>query len=386
MTHILCERLCCDSRPVPTDKYGWLQKVKLLGLLIASTAIFLAITHIQNNGQRTILRAVTTKHSSPLDSGVSASTSDISTIVNPVTASWDNFDRIVCLNVLERPERLAHAKQEFEKVGILDSVDFRIAPRRKNGCFEAHWNAIHEGFQDGLDNILIFEDDVVFNEGWQQVIKDTNGFVKEEPDWEYLNIGYDVHYVEESRTNPNIVNGKSASAHAFSMSRRGMQLFLERFPSSTSNAGMEADVTCMVFLPHTFFHKNYQAITQMRKELGTDNSWDFLEAVPGIETDYKTFIQNVFMPKAIARFADLSMGQFAYWSWQCRPWLMPDTASMGHPYQIQVYRNGQLEKFPWRLSFLGDMITVAVGLHQAITMPVPDHISRVKMFWYLWQL
>lgn len=163
---------------------------------VSMLSIIVALVSIISNRNTTLVVFTTIIRNESISSR-NAAANISSRSVQGGEASWDNFDRIVCLNVRERPDRLAHAKEQFERVGILDKVQFRIENRHTRGCEKAHWRAIKEAYDDGLENLVIFEDDVVFKTGWQDVINDCNAFVKQEPDWEFLNMeGTILYYVE----------------------------------------------------------------------------------------------------------------------------------------------------------------------------------------------
>jgi glycosyl transferase, family 25 len=88
---------------------------------------------------------------------------------------WDVYDRIVCLNLRERQDRYEHMKQEFQKIGIVDCVEFLINNRSPlggvYGCFESHWKAIKQAYDDNIAHLLVFEDDVLFKEGYEELSK-----------------------------------------------------------------------------------------------------------------------------------------------------------------------------------------------------------------------
>mgnify|MGYP000231385946 CR=1 FL=1 len=310
-------------------------------------------------------------------------------------ASWDNFDRIVCLNVKERTDRLAYAKQEFERIGVLDRIQFRIAPKHPGGCFEAHWRAIQDAYDDHVENLFIFEDDVYFGPGWQGVINDSNDFVKQEPGWEFLSMGYVELYVEASQSSETIFSGKATSGHAVVLSRAGMERFLQRVPSPYG-ATMESDIMYMVHLARSYVHpEGRNTITQLREELGTDNLWSFVVEKDKENDDarsarYKEVFQNTFVPSAQSIYGDLEMF-CRHLPYALRPWLIPNNVSMKHKGDgggpsvttIPVFRNGVEEEFPFQVGAVPMAILVGVGFYTALTAPMPEYVSRFTFLLYI---
>lgn len=81
--------------------------------------------------------------------------------------TWDFFDKIFCISVVERSDRREMAKSQFAGVGLLDRVEFVIVVRHpenpEQGIFESHLLCLEKGLDAGARHILIFEDDVFFS-------------------------------------------------------------------------------------------------------------------------------------------------------------------------------------------------------------------------------
>ncbi len=79
---------------------------------------------------------------------------------------FDFFDRIVCINLDSRPDRWALACEEFDNVGIRHRVQRLPAITgnndNKKNLILSVLTAIRDAEESGLDNLLIFEDDVIF--------------------------------------------------------------------------------------------------------------------------------------------------------------------------------------------------------------------------------
>ncbi len=80
--------------------------------------------------------------------------------------SWSFFDRVYCISIDDRVDRREQAKAQFAAVGLLDRVEFVIVSRhpenREQGIFESHLHCLKNGLAEDAQNILVFEDDVFF--------------------------------------------------------------------------------------------------------------------------------------------------------------------------------------------------------------------------------
>jgi hypothetical protein len=80
---------------------------------------------------------------------------------------WSKFGGIYCINLKEREDRYLKAKALFDSLDM--PVKFHRVDRHPNGgqqgCYESHIEIISEAYLDGLENVLIFEDDVEVGKG-----------------------------------------------------------------------------------------------------------------------------------------------------------------------------------------------------------------------------
>lgn len=80
---------------------------------------------------------------------------------------WNGFDEIVCINLIERPDRYEKVKTFFDSLNM--PVRYHRVNKHPNGgvegCYTSHIEVITSAYEKGLDNILIFEDDVVAGKG-----------------------------------------------------------------------------------------------------------------------------------------------------------------------------------------------------------------------------
>lgn len=118
----------------------------------------------------------------------------------------ENYDKIVCVNLKSRPDRLVAFNEglpeEFkDKVVILDAIDGNklLLPdwwpggHSGYGCYLSHKRIIEDAIQDDLNSILILEDDAEFVPDFYKKFVEFN---KEVPnDAEYILYGGQLSYV-----------------------------------------------------------------------------------------------------------------------------------------------------------------------------------------------
>jgi hypothetical protein len=76
------------------------------------------------------------------------------------------FDAIYCINLTEETGRWREVSARFAQLGISQRIRrfeaVRTQPNHHVGCGLSHRSIIHEAHQQGLSNVLVFEDDVLF--------------------------------------------------------------------------------------------------------------------------------------------------------------------------------------------------------------------------------
>lgn len=118
---------------------------------------------------------------------------------------FDFFDKICCINLPDSKERKRTVSQQFEKVDILDRVewiyappppdDFKIDlyrrhPAREFGCMLSHLTAIVRASHEQCDNVLIFEDDITFTGDALATLSETISVLPD--DWVGFYLGANV--------------------------------------------------------------------------------------------------------------------------------------------------------------------------------------------------
>jgi len=147
----------------------------------------------------------------------------IEDIVENRNDGWDFFDRIYCISLEGREDRRQAATKSFTEVGLSGKVEFVIVkPHPLNieqGMYESHMTCLRRGMETGADNIVVFEDDVIFDRFDAEHFKQCTQFLRENPDWKVLLLGALIH--ESHKTaNPFIQKVHYQSlAHAYALNR-----------------------------------------------------------------------------------------------------------------------------------------------------------------------
>jgi len=144
--------------------------------------------------------------------------------------AFDFFDEIFCINLDKRKDRWGLAQKEFEKINILDRVKRFPAIERKDGrlgCIKSHLEILKYAKKNNLNNVLIFEDDVMF-------LNDVNGVldnvVKQLPvDWNLLYLGANLHSPLTNISDNLVLLNNGFSTHAISYNKNVYDIFIKKY-------------------------------------------------------------------------------------------------------------------------------------------------------------
>ena len=218
-------------------------------------------------------------------------TSTSTTTMSPI---WGSLaDRFVCINLLERTDRLEQAQQRFNAVGLGEHMTYyRVARHSRGGrygCYSSHRDCIQQAYIDGLQSVLIFEDDVLFDEGWEKVVHDSQAFVQSGVSFDALFLGSKILFVDE-QTTPDIWRVKCFEAHAYSVTRQGMKAYLDgsdTFEKLITDHGQDL-IHCSLFQA---MHSHSSPSIRQDDALGTDHIW-----IPELPPEYAEWMQFVVSP------------------------------------------------------------------------------------------
>ncbi len=136
---------------------------------------------------------------------------------------WDFFDRVYCISLKAREDRRQAATAEFAKVGLGEKVEFvLVQPHPSNieqGMYESHMTCLRKGLEAGAQNIVVFEDDVIFDRFDAQHFHQCVQFLRAHPNWKVLLLGALIRSSKKT-DNPFIQKVRYQSlAHAYALNR-----------------------------------------------------------------------------------------------------------------------------------------------------------------------
>lgn len=150
---------------------------------------------------------------------------------------YNYFDRITCINLVHRKDKRNRVSKVFEKLQI--PVQFYRAQLHlkggRYGCFHSHINVIQEAYNDGMHNILIFEDDVVPSPSYclHSMVRAISFIADSKNNVDIFQFGY-MPFVDESGaivpyfnspftdTQRDVIKITCTGAHAYCLTRNGM--------------------------------------------------------------------------------------------------------------------------------------------------------------------
>jgi GR25 family glycosyltransferase involved in LPS biosynthesis len=137
----------------------------------------------------------------------------------------DLFPNIFVINMDKDTQRLELCKQEFTKFNIHTWKRFpglvsnqNTLEARERCCTLSHLDIIKIAKSNNLDNVLIFEDDVWFDDNFSMYLDKISKFMTATPNWEMLYLG--GNHLVQYQTIPfeNIVKvSKTYTTHAYAL-------------------------------------------------------------------------------------------------------------------------------------------------------------------------
>lgn len=156
-------------------------------------------------------------------------------------SAFNYFDKIYCINLPEDKERKEQMTINFEKINILDRVDWISAPRPYSdykstnywfagefGVVRSQLKALIDGLEYGISNgIVIFEDDVRFIDDAEKVLEKSLNSLPD--DWSVFYLGGTPKEMM-TRINKNICKVKKfTSAFAYCISKNALKEYIDFF-------------------------------------------------------------------------------------------------------------------------------------------------------------
>ncbi|MFZ5571846.1 MAG: glycosyltransferase [Thermodesulfobacteriota bacterium] len=136
---------------------------------------------------------------------------------------WEFFDKLYCISLEERGDRRAEAVRQFRKVGLADRVEFVIFQKNhgnsEQGIFDSHMCCIRKGIQAGARNMVIFEDDILFERFSAARLKRSTEFLAREGTWKAFFLGCLVTGSRPTDERTVIRIQYRSLAHAYALNR-----------------------------------------------------------------------------------------------------------------------------------------------------------------------
>lgn len=132
------------------------------------------------------------------------------------------FDRIVVLNLDKRTDRLEAFDKQAKEIGFTYErfAAFEADPPKftlRDACKKGHQTIMKQAIDDGVNNLLIFEDDALFVEDFNAKLADV--YNKIPADWDMFYLGaWHLHFKPYTEGVVKMV--ENYSAHAYGISKK----------------------------------------------------------------------------------------------------------------------------------------------------------------------
>ncbi len=146
--------------------------------------------------------------------------------------SWNYFDKIYCISLDERTDRRQEAMLQFEKVGLASLVEFVIVKRHpvncEQGILESHRLCMRKGLRANAKTIVVFEDDIVFENFNPEHLNNGIQFLKSYNHWRVLFFGCFVKGSQKTANRSVLKIKYRTLAHAYVMNRDFAQIIAQQ--------------------------------------------------------------------------------------------------------------------------------------------------------------
>jgi glycosyl transferase family 25 len=200
----------------------------------------------------------------------------------PARGINEAFPHKVCINLDRRPDRWQRMRLKFERHGIdavsrfpaLDGDELEVPAHWRHtagayGCLRSHLEVVSEARRLGVSSVLIFEDDVVFDEHLQQKFR---AYIEQlPPDWDMLYFGA-LHKDEPIKVSDNIARITEAnSTYAYALRDTVFDAFIELNRKAETvldlnSLVLQRQFSCYCFMPHLAWVEDDYSDAQNRLE------------------------------------------------------------------------------------------------------------------------
>ncbi|MCK9446505.1 glycosyltransferase family 25 protein [bacterium] len=190
----------------------------------------------------------------------------------------DKFNRIVCINLKERPDKKDFIQNQFNKFNIkvefyhpvilgyakhftepyIDKVNeenhlvyFNKSQPNEFGTLHSHYTVIKSALLDGIKNLFIFEDDCVFHKNWNELLPKYMDTIPEDADGILLYSYMSKLESQNIRVKPRWTKGYASwSLLAYGLNERAMKGYIDLVDSKP----MIADEVTWRMMTHMDFN------------------------------------------------------------------------------------------------------------------------------------
>ncbi len=136
---------------------------------------------------------------------------------------WAFFDRIYCISLEARPDRRMLAEKQFAAVGLLPRVEFVIVDKHaanpEEGIFQSHMICLNRGLDENARHILVFEDDVFFQDVKTKALSEVCRYLDAGVKWDALFLGCITDGSKKIEKMPLAKITYRCLAHAYALKR-----------------------------------------------------------------------------------------------------------------------------------------------------------------------
>ncbi len=136
---------------------------------------------------------------------------------------WAFFDKIYCITLDSRPDRMIAAKRQFAAVGLEDRIEFLIVTRDEEdperGIYQSHLRCLSLGLEAGARQILVFEDDVFFRDFSEERLHQACRFLQATGAWDIFFLGCLSNGSRRTDQGAVVQVRYSCLAHAYAVNR-----------------------------------------------------------------------------------------------------------------------------------------------------------------------
>lgn len=179
------------------------------------------------------------------------------------------FDKVYLINLDRRTDRMNECEKEFKKYNIVyerisafdgSKLEGNYTPliRGEIGCRTSHLNIIKKAKEEGLNNILILEDDFEFCDDFESKFKN---YINQLPeDWQWIYFG-GSHFEEPTKVTNNIYRvNKTYTTHAYAIKSEIYDKLIETLeifePADVRLAALQKELNTYVTIPHLIYQRD----------------------------------------------------------------------------------------------------------------------------------